>query len=282
LNPEEQRVFEDGLTLFYLFGFLPVSVFSLIDIALVSLVLYRLFGLIKGTRAGQMLVGLLLLVTLAMAAPWLQMNALAWLLEQVRSILLILLVILFQPELRRLLLALGQSQFLRWFYKVEPSRVIDEVVNGVVQVAEQGYGALIVLGRQSPLGSVVETGVAIDSEVSDDLLTTIFNPRTPLHDQAVVIQGERLIAARCTLPLAEEVEDQRLGTRHRAALGLAQESDAVTIVVSEETRTISLAIGGVLLRGLNRAELKQRLVELLAPQQTDMVTATRSPEEDEV
>jgi len=275
-------VFEDGLTLFYLFGFLPVSVFSLIDIALVSLVLYRLFGLIKGTRAGQMLVGLLLLVTLAMAAPWLQMNALAWLLEQVRSILLILLVILFQPELRRLLLALGQSQFLRWFYKVEPSRVIDEVVNGVVQVAEQGYGALIVLGRQSPLVSVVETGVAIDSEVSDDLLTTIFNPRTPLHDQAVVIQGERLIAARCTLPLAEEVEDQRLGTRHRAALGLAQESDAVTIVVSEETRTISLAIGGVLLRGLNRAELKQRLVELLAPQQTDMVAATRSPEEDEV
>lgn len=275
-------MFEDGLTLFYLFGFLPVSVFSLIDIALVSLVLYRLFGLIKGTRAGQMLVGLLLLVTLAMAAPWLQMNALAWLLEQVRSILLILLVILFQPELRRLLLALGQSQFLRWFYKVEPSRVIDEVVNGVVQVAEQGYGALIVLGRQSPLGSVVETGVAIDSEVSDDLLTTIFNPRTPLHDQAVVIQGERLIAARCTLPLAEEVEDQRLGTRHRAALGLAQESDAVTIVVSEETRTISLAIGGVLLRGLNRAELKQRLVELLAPQQTDMVAATRTPEEDEV
>ena len=275
-------MFKDGLTLFYFFDFLPFSVFSLVDIALVSLVLYRLFGLIKGTRAGQMLVGLLLLVTLAMAAPWLQMNALAWLLEQVRSILLILLVILFQPELRRLLLALGQSQFLRWFYKVEPSRVIDEIVNGVVQVAEQGYGALIVLGRQSPLGSVVETGVAIDAEVSDDLLTTIFNPRTPLHDQAVVIQGERLIAARCTLPLAEEVEDQRLGTRHRAALGLAQESDAVTIVVSEETRTISLAIGGVLLRGLSRAELKKRLVELLAPQQADIVVATRGAEEDEV
>ncbi len=275
-------MFEDGLTLFYLFDFLPVSVLSLVDIALVSLVLYRLFGLIKGTRAGQMLVGLLLLVTLAMAAPWLQMNALAWLLEQVRSILLILLVILFQPELRRLLLALGQSQFLRWFYKVEPSRVIDEVVSGVFQVSEQGYGALIVLARQSPLESVVETGVVIDSEVSDDLLTTIFNPRTPLHDQAVVIQGERLIAARCTLPLAEEVEDQRLGTRHRAALGLAQESDAVTIVVSEETRMISLAIGGVLLRGLSRAELKQRLVELLAPQQANMVAATRGAEDDEI
>jgi diadenylate cyclase len=274
-------VFENGLTLFHLFGFLPISVFSLIDIALVALIFFRLFGLIKGTRAGQMLVGLFLLVTLAMAAPWLQMNALAWLLEQVRSILLILLVILFQPELRRLLLALGQSQFLRWFYKVEPSRVIDEVVSGVVQLAEQGYGALIVLGRQSSLGSVVETGIAIDSEVSDDLLATIFNPRTPLHDQAVVIQGERIVAARCTLPLAEEVEDQRLGTRHRAALGLAQESDAVAIVVSEETSTISLAIGGVLVRGLDRSELRQRLVELLAPQQADMAT-TRVEEEDEV
>ena len=121
---------EDKLVLFHLFGFLPISVISLIDIVLVTLIFYRLLGLIKGTRAGQMLVGLLLLVTLAMAAPWLQMNALAWILEQVRSILLILLVILFQPELRRLLLALGQSQVLRGFYKTEPSRVIDEVVSG--------------------------------------------------------------------------------------------------------------------------------------------------------
>ncbi len=271
---------EDKLVLFHLFGFLPVSVISLIDIALVTLIFYRLLGLIKGTRPGQMLVGLLLLVTLAMAAPWLQMNALAWLLEQVRSILLILLVILFQPELRRLLLALGQSQVLRWFYKVEPSRIIDEVVDGTLQLAGQGYGALIVLGRQGQLGSVIETGVVLNSEISADLLATIFNPRTPLHDQAVVIQGETLVAARCTLPLTEEVEDQRLGTRHRAALGLSQESDAVTIVVSEETSTISLAIGGVLVRGLDRGELKQRLVELLAPQKTDMAVSSVEEEEE--
>ncbi len=274
-------MFEERLVLFHLFGFLPVSLVSLVDIALVALICYRLLGLIKGTRAGQMLVGLLLLVTLAMAAPWLQMNALAWLLEQVRSILLFLLVILFQPELRRLLLALGQSPIMRWFYKAEPSRVIDEVVNAAVQLAEQGYGALIVLGRQAQLGAIIETGVALNSEVSDDLLTTIFNPRTPLHDQAVVIQAETLVAARCTLPLAEEVDDQRLGTRHRAALGLSQESDAVTVVISEETSTISLAIGGVLVRGLDRAELKQRLVELLAPQQADMAVAGVE-EEDEV
>jgi diadenylate cyclase len=256
-------VLEDKLVLFRLFGFIPVSVISLIDILLVALVFARLLALIRGTRVGQMLVGLVLVVSVAMAASWLQMNALAWLLEQVRSILLILLVILFQPELRRMLLVLGQSPIFRWFYKAEPNRVIDEVVAAVEQLADRGYGALIVLVRQGQIPSILESGVPLDAEVSADLLVSIFAPRSPLHDQAVIIQGERLVAARCTLPLAEEVEDQRLGTRHRAALGLSQESDAVTIVVSEESSTLSLAIGGVLARGLNGRELKQRLMELL-------------------
>ena len=272
---------ENELVLFHLFGFLPFSLISLLDILLVAFIFNRLLALIKGTRAGQMLVGLLLVVTVAMAAPWLHMNALAWLLEQVRSILLILLVILFQPELRRILQVLGQSPAFRWFYRAEPTRLIDEVVEGVERLADLGYGALIVLVRQAKLGTIVETGVPLDAEVSDDLLTTIFNPRTPLHDQAVVIEGERLVAARCTLPLAEDVEDQRLGTRHRAALGLSQESDAVTIVVSEESSTISLAIGGGLLRGLDRRELRQRLRELMAPSQAKVETV-QAVEEDEV
>ena len=272
---------ENELILFHLFGFLPFSLISLLDILLVAFIFNRLLALIKGTRAGQMLVGLLLVVTVAMAAPWLHMNALAWLLEQVRSILLILLVILFQPELRRILQVLGQSPAFRWFYRAEPTRLIDEVVEGVERLADLGYGALIVLVRQAKLGTIVETGVPLDAEVSDDLLTTIFNPRTPLHDQAVVIEGERLVAARCTLPLAEDVEDQRLGTRHRAALGLSQESDAVTIVVSEESSTISLAIGGGLLRGLDRRELRQRLRELMAPSQAKAETV-EAVEEDEV
>ena len=272
---------ENELVLFPLFGFLPFSLISLLDILLVAFIFNRLLALIKGTRAGQMLVGLLLVVTVAMAAPWLHMNALAWLLEQVRSILLILLVILFQPELRRILQVLGQSPAFRWFYRAEPTRLIDEVVEGGERLADLGYGALIVLVRQAKLGTIVETGVPLDAEVSDDLLTTIFNPRTPLHDQAVVIEGERLVAARCTLPLAEDVEDQRLGTRHRAALGLSQESDAVTIVVSEESSTISLAIGGGLLRGLDRRELRQRLRELMAPSQAKAETV-EAVEEDEV
>jgi diadenylate cyclase len=154
---------------------------------------------------------------------------------------------------------------LRWFYKNEPSRAVDAVVAGAVQLAERGYGGLIVLVREVGLNSITESGVPINAEVSADLLATIFTPRSPLHDQAVVIQGNTLLAARCTLPLAEEVEDQRLGTRHRAALGLSQESDAVAVVVSEESRTISLAIGGALVRGLSAKELKERLSELMNP-----------------
>lgn len=257
----------EDLVILRLFDFLPVSVISLLDILVVALIIYRLLNLIRGMRAAQMLVGLLLLATVALAARWLEMTALAYLLKQVQSILLILLVILFQPELRRMLVVLGQSPILNWFYKSEPSRVIDEVVSGAVQLAERGYGALIVISREAGLEAIIESGVPLHARVSADLLTTIFTPRSPLHDQAVVIQGETLVAARCTLPLAEEVEDQRLGTRHRAALGVSQETDAVTIVVSEETQTVSITVGGGLFRGLDGRELKQRLSELLSPRE---------------
>ena len=258
--------FKDDLTLLHLFGFIPFSVISLLDILIVAFIFYRLLGLIRGTPGAQMLVGLFLLVTILLAARWQEMTALAYLLEQVRSILLILLVILFQPELRRMLVALGQSRILRWFYRTEPTRVIDELVSAAAQLSERGYGALIVVAREAGLQAIIESGVPLNASVSADLLTTIFTPRSPLHDQAVVIQGETLVAARCTLPLAEEVEDQRLGTRHRAALGLSQETDAVTIVVSEENQTISLTVGGGLARGLEPHELRQRLSELMAPE----------------
>lgn len=269
---------QERLVLFHLFGFIPFSVISILDILIVAFVFERLFTLIRGTRAAQMLVGLLIVVTVAMAAPWLQMDALAWLLEQLRSILLILLVILFQPELRRMLVALGKHPVLGVFFRSEPSRVIDEVANGVEQLADLGYGALIVLTRQAQLAQVIESGVPLDAAVSGELLATIFTPRSPLHDQAVVIRGERVVAARCTLPLADEVEDQRLGTRHRAALGLSEDSDAVIVVVSEESRTISLAIGGGLVRGLHGQELRMRLAELMGPAEG----AVSLPEDEDV
>ena len=146
--------------LFHLFGFLPVSLASVVDILLVGFIFFRLFSLIKETRAAHMVAGLLFMVIVALAAPWLKMNALSWLLEQVRSILLILLVILFQPELRRLLQVLGQTPAFRWFHKAEPSRIIDEVVSGVGRLADLGYGALIVLVRQVHIRPVIETGVS--------------------------------------------------------------------------------------------------------------------------
>ncbi len=254
----------DELILFRLFGFLPVSVFSIVDIAIVAFIFYRLLNLIRGTPAAQMLVGLFLLVTIALAAHWQELTATSYLLTQVQSILIILLVIVFQPELRRMLLVLGQSRLLRWFYRTEPSRVIDEIANGAEQLSQKGYGALIVIGREAGLQSVIESGVPLDAKVSADLLTTIFTPRSPLHDQAVVVLGETLVAARCTLPLADKVADQRLGTRHRAALGLSQETDAITVVVSEESRAISLTAGGGLYRGLDTRELKRRLTELMS------------------
>ena len=267
----------DRFTLFELFGFIPVSLVSILDILIVAFIIHRLFGLVRGTRAAQMLVGLFLVVTVALAARWQEMTALVYLLEQVQSILLILLVILFQPELRRMLIALGQSPILQWFYKVEETRALDQVVSGAAQLAERGYGALIVLAREAGLQPIIESGVVLNAEVTADLLTTIFTPRSPLHDQAVVVQGGTLVAARCTLPLADEVEDQRLGTRHRAALGLSQETDAVTVVVSEETQTISLTVGGGLVRGLDARELRHRLGELMSPR--ELARSEIAPEE---
>lgn len=255
---------EDKLTLFHIFGFIPVSIISVFDILIVAFIFYRVLGLIRGTPAAQIVAGLFLVVTVAMVAPLLKMEALMWLMEQVLSILLILLVILFQPELRRVLGVLGQGRLFRWFYKIEETRVFDEVASSAEQLARLGYGALIVLTREVGLRTIVDSGVPLNARVSADLLTTIFTSRSPLHDQAVVIDGETLVAARCTLPLAEEVGERRLGMRHRAALGLSRESDAVTVVVSEENRAISLAFGGVLTEGLSPAELKLRLAELTA------------------
>jgi diadenylate cyclase len=257
-------------SLFEFFGFLPFTLVDLLDILIVAFVFYQLLRLIRGTRAAQMLVGLFLVVTVALAAPWLKMEALDWLLQQISSILLILLVILFQPELRRMLLVLGHSRVLGWFYKKENNQVVDTVARAATQLSSLGYGALIVLGREVGLGQVIESGETLNADVRADLLVSIFSPRSPLHDQAVVIMGDSLVAARCTLPLAEEVDDERLGTRHRAALGLSQETDAITVVVSEENRSVSLAIGGVLLRGLSTAELRQRLMELMAPRRTPL------------
>lgn len=246
-------------------GFLPVRLIDMLDVFLVAFVFYELFMLMKGTRAAQILVGLLLLFITSIVAQLLQMEGVSWLVSKIQTVWVIAFVILFQPELRRVLIHLGQSRLVRLFYRAGENRVIGEIVEAVTELSDRGYGALIVVTRDTGIASIVESGVPIRAEVSAELLTTIFTPRSPLHDGAVVIQGELVEAAKCILPLSDNPHiAPSMGTRHRAALGLSEESDAVIVVVSEETRTISLAVGGLLNADFSRAELRERLQVLFS------------------
>lgn len=246
-------------------GFLPVRLIDMLDVFLVAFVFYELFMLMKGTRAAQILVGLLLLFITSIVAQLLQMEGVSWLVSKIQTVWVIAFVILFQPELRRVLIHLGQSRLVRLFYRAGENRVIGEIVEAATELSDRGYGALIVVTRDTGIASIIESGVPIRAEVSAELLTTIFTPRSPLHDGAVVIQGELVEAAKCILPLSDNPHiAPSMGTRHRAALGLSEESDAVIVVVSEEARTISLAVGGLLNADFSRAELRERLQVLFS------------------
>ncbi len=225
-----------------------------------TLLFYKSFMLLRGTRAAPMVAGLVVVLVVAVIAERAEMVGVRWLLTQVKTVWLIGIVIVFQNELRRLLSYLGQNRLFRPFYAGAPDKTIDEVITAVRALSRQGVGALIVLTREVGMAGVIERGVKLESEVSAPLLVTLFQPKTPLHDGAVIITGNRIEAAKCILPLTENPVDPRLGTRHRAALGLSEESDALIIVVSEETRGISLALNGELHRDIGADELRGRLV----------------------
>ncbi|RKY57640.1 MAG: TIGR00159 family protein [Candidatus Latescibacterota bacterium] len=244
-------------------GFISIGLLDLLDIVLVASIFYYLFTIMRGTYAAQMLVGLLFLLVASTVAQLVRLEALSWLVAKVQTVWVIAFVILFQPELRRVLLHLGQNRLIRMFYRGGRNKVLDEVVKAASILSERGYGALIVLARNTGLAPVIETGIPVRAEVSAPLLVSIFTPRSPLHDGAVVIQDVIVEAAKCVLPLSENPNiDPSLGTRHRAALGLSEVSDAVIVVVSEETQAISLAVGGVLDIGLTPARLRARLGQL--------------------
>jgi diadenylate cyclase len=245
-------------------SFLTITLSDVIDVLIVALVFYRVLQLLRGTRAFPMFVGLLLLFLLAFLAEVIQLRTLGFLIGNFQAVWLIAFVILFAPELRRLLASLGQSRFVRYFVKMEEPHVVDEVAAACEHMSRKGIGALIVISRQVGLKGIVDTGIKLDSEVSAALLETIFFPRSPLHDGAVVIQSGIIEAASCLLPLSQNTRlDAELGTRHRAAVGVSEESDAVAVVVSEESSIISLAVGGELTRNLDGASLRQQLIDLL-------------------
>ncbi len=250
-----------GLTLFKI-GFLPVTVMDILDIVVMSYIINKVYKFLQGTRGVQMLVGLVIILIFSGLAPLFQMKGMTWIFDNLRTIWLVAFVILFQPELRRLLIYIGQSRIVRLLVKVSGSKVIDEVVKATISLQERGYGALIVMGRETGLRTINETGVIIQAEVSSQLILSIFNPRSPLHDGAVVIRNDLIEAAKCILPISEENQSKtELGTRHKAALTLSEETDAMVIVISEETGKISIAIAGKFQTELNTDSLKRILTE---------------------
>lgn len=240
----------------------------IVDIAIVAFVLYRLIILIRGTRAVQLIKGIGVLIVVSFLADILKLKTIAKILEQVRLALIVALPIVFQPELRRALEQIGRGKFfarpLAFLGEEDMSRLISEVVRATQVLVKLQYGALIVIERETGINDYIETGVSMDSVVSAELLINIFVPNTPLHDGAAILRGDRIAAAGCFLPLSDNPYlSKQLGTRHRAALGMSENSDAVALVVSEETGTVSIAHEGKLLRFLDEKKLREILEETL-------------------
>jgi diadenylate cyclase len=247
----------------------PLRIWDLVDILVVAFVIYQILMLIRGTRAVQLVIGLFLLFAAYVVSRWLGLYTLQWLLSYVGLVVPIALLVLFQPELRRMLEQLGRgSVSLVGFTphgldREAAIRLVNDVARAVRILGSRKIGALIVLERRVGLEDFIETGIRVDGVVTVQLLISVFYPNTPLHDGAVIVRGNRLVAAGCLLPLSERPGLTRpLGTRHRAAIGLTEVTDALAVVVSEETGTISLAVEGRLDRGLTEEELKARLLAL--------------------
>jgi diadenylate cyclase len=241
---------------------------DIVDILLVSFIFYRIILLIRGTRAVQMAVGLGVIVFIYFVARELELYTLHWLLGTALSSLFLLIVIVFQDDIRRVLTQFGQSPFLK--YKVKTFHALEEVAKAVSEMSRGRTGALIVFERQVGLSDYVESGVRIDAEISRPLLNTIFAKCTPLHDGAVLIQAGRIAAAGCVLPLSTNPAiSKRLGTRHRAGIGITEQTDAVSVIVSEETGAISVAIGGRITRDIDPGTLRRILHNSFAPEEND-------------
>ncbi len=233
---------------------------DVIDILIVTFLLYRVFSLMRGTRAVHMFFGLIVLFVLSVVAQWLNLLAVNWIISSLRTVWVIAFVIIFQPELRRALSMLGQNRWFSRFVRMREGGVIPEVCKAVAELSQKRVGALIVMEKDMGLKNYVETGTPVDARVSAELIETIFTRPGPLHDGAVILQNDRLVAAGCILPLSQ---DERLatalGTRHRAALGLSEETDAVVVIVSEETGGIAYAEGGKLYRKVDVSTLRNEL-----------------------
>ena len=242
------------MVLFHI-GFLPITIIDILDVVAVYYVFYMLYKIMRGTRASQMFTGLIIIFIVAFLVQVLDMKGMSWIIQNIATVWVIAFVILFQPELRRLLIQMGQSKFVRRFLKMEQvSTMLMSVCKASEELAEKRYGALFVIQGDTGIKGVVETGIMLHAQVTPELLVSLFFPRSPLHDGAAVIVNDMVEAARCILPLTQNPNvETTMGMRHRAALGITEESDCAAVIVSEETGKISLAHHGRFLhRNLNR------------------------------
>lgn len=248
-----------------LFDIIPIRVVDLIEIGIVAYVLYKLYQLMRGTIAVQIFFGVLVLYLIQVLVTAADMTMLRVLFSSVSEVFVLAVIILFQPEIRRLLLLLGQNPLIRKFV-TSPAQeeMLEEVTTAITEMSKQHIGALIAFERSTGLRSYIETGAPIHAKVTRDLLITIFYSQNPLHDGAVIIRNRRIEAARCILPVSTNMRlSPHLGLRHRAAVGLTEQTDAFVIIVSEETGRISVAENGVLTSGLTGGELLSRLTQAL-------------------
>ena len=271
--------FFDGLEKYIYWTSIPkIGLNDIVDILIVSVMIYLIVKWIKTTRAWVLLKGIIILLCIAFAAYLLQLHTVSWILSNTMSVGITAILIVFQPELRSALEQLGRKNWVTDIFSTDSrqeeleytARTLQEISRAAIEMGKVKTGALIVLQREVALGEYERTGIPIDAKVSSQLLINIFEHNTPLHDGAVIVRENRIVAATCYLPLSDNMElSKQLGTRHRAGVGISEQTDSVTIIVSEETGQVSVAQGGKLTRGVNSAKLREILVRAQNKQVVD-------------
>jgi diadenylate cyclase len=242
-------------------GFLTITLSDLVDIVIVAFIVYKLYTLLRGTIAAQVFIGLIIILMISFVAQAINLKALSWMLRLLTDIWVIAFVILFQPEIRRLLVMIARNPMFRIFTKAEEPEEAQIIADAAFELSQQQHGALIVLVRSTGIRGYTETGEILNARLTKELLTSIFYPRSPLHDGAVIVKNNVIEAARATLPLSNttKVDGESLGMRHRAGLGISEQADVISIIVSEETGGISIAENGEISHGLSKDSLKNRI-----------------------
>ncbi len=263
-----------------------IRIQDIVDILVITFIIYHILGFVKQTRAEQLIKGIFIILILTKLSEWLQLFTLNFLLTNLITVGAFLLIVVFQPELRRGLERIGTTSILpRNFLESEEKfsrEVIDSITSAVASLSRQKIGALIVIEKTVGLKEIVDTGTMLNAKISPEILINIFFPNAPLHDGALIIKNDQIIAAGCYLPLSDNMRiSKEMGTRHRAALGLSEKSDALCVIVSEETGTISIAENGEISRYLDIDTLENILEEIYTPKAFELKRVKRGKSEDE-